>query len=95
MLDNLDLLDLPIEMQFNSGETLTLLSVFTSNLANQNQTNVLNSTPRCSVRHVSTSPLVNNSNAGTNDSTNSRQTCKIKKKKKKTAALTNLKWKKR
>ncbi|XP_022163631.1 piggyBac transposable element-derived protein 2-like isoform X2 [Myzus persicae] len=71
---NLDLLDLPIEIQCNSGETIHLPSVSTSNLTNQNQFNVVNSTPRRSVRHVSTSPLVNNSRASTNESSNPKQT---------------------
>ncbi|XP_050065754.1 piggyBac transposable element-derived protein 2-like, partial [Aphis gossypii] len=71
---NLDLLDLPIEIQCNSGETIHLPSVSTSNLTNQNQFNVVNSTPRRSVRHVSTSPLVNNSTASTNESSNPKQT---------------------
>ncbi|KAE9522457.1 hypothetical protein AGLY_017118 [Aphis glycines] len=88
---NLDLLDLPIEIQCNSGETIHLPSVSTSNLTNQNQFNVVNSTPRRSVRHVSTSPLVNNSRASTNESSNPKQTGNLKKK---TTALTNLKWKK-
>jgi len=91
LLGNLDLLNLPIEIQSNSGETIHLSSVSTSNLINQNQSNVLNSTPRRSVRHSSTSPLVNNSRAGTNESSNAKQTGNLKRK---PAALTNLKWKK-
>ncbi|XP_025407636.1 piggyBac transposable element-derived protein 2-like isoform X2 [Sipha flava] len=76
-----DLLDLPVEMQFDTGETLILPSDSKSNLTYQNQ----NTTPRRSIRQAFSSPTESTSN--TTNQSHSRP-------KEKNIELTNLKWKK-